>query len=115
MPKPPNAVVQVVAGLVVALLGAVWILQGLDLLGRDGGMNGEAIWAVVGAPILVAGLALAAAGTRLMRAILFGVSPTDPATFTAVAIALAAVALAACWIPARRALRTDPLEALRGN
>jgi hypothetical protein len=67
MSKLPNAVVQVVAGLVVALLGAVWILQGLDWLGQDGGMNGEVIWAVIGAALLVAGLAFAAAGVRERR------------------------------------------------
>ena len=62
---------------------------------------------------IVAGLAMAALGSRLMRAILFGISPTDPPTYAAVTGALFAVALLACWIPARRALRTDPLDALR--
>jgi macrolide transport system ATP-binding/permease protein len=64
---------------------------------------------------LIAGVALAATLTRLMRFLLFGVSPTDPATYAAVVIALTGVALLACWIPARRALQTDPLEALRSN
>jgi predicted permease len=64
---------------------------------------------------LIAGVALAAAGTRLMHALLFGISPTDPLTYAAVVIALSAVALLACWIPARRAVRTNPLDALRSS
>ncbi len=52
---------------------------------------------------------LAAMGiTRLMTQLLIGVSPIDPLTYVMVALLLAAVALAACWIPARRATRVDP-------
>ena len=59
------------------------------------------------------GIAGAIAATRLMSTLLFGVKPLDPAAFTASAAVLLAVALAACWFPARRASRVDPLVALR--
>ena len=59
------------------------------------------------------GLAAALALTRLMERMLYGVSPTDPLTYVAVAIGLAAIALAASYLPARRAMRVDPMVALR--
>jgi putative ABC transport system permease protein len=59
------------------------------------------------------GVAASLALTQLMGKMLFGVSATDPVTFLAVAVLLSCVALAASYIPARRALRVDPIVALR--
>jgi putative ABC transport system permease protein len=59
------------------------------------------------------GLAGALALTRLMLALLYGVSPTDPGTLATVPVLLAAVALLASWVPARRAASVEPLEAIR--
>jgi putative ABC transport system permease protein len=64
---------------------------------------------------LVLGLGMAVALTRILGHLLFEVSPTDPITFTAVAAVLVAAALAACWLPARRASRIDPVVALKGE
>jgi predicted permease len=61
----------------------------------------------------VAGIAASLALTRLMASQLFGVSSYDPITFASVAVVLMLVGLAACWIPARRAMRVDPMVALR--
>jgi predicted permease len=62
---------------------------------------------------LAIGFLVALAVTRLLRGLLHGLSPTDPVTFGGIALMLTAVALTASYIPARRATRTDPIEALR--
>ena len=62
---------------------------------------------------IVAGALLAFAGTRFVASLLYGVTPTDPATFALSALALAVVAMAAAMLPAWRAARLDPMEALR--
>jgi putative ABC transport system permease protein len=64
---------------------------------------------------LVIGLALSAMATRLLVTQLFGVQALDPVTFAAVPLILGAVALVACYVPARRASRVDPVSALRAE
>lgn len=72
---------------------------------------GEGMW-LAGAGIIL-GVGGALALTRFLRSLLFEIKPTDPATFVGVAIVLAIIALTACWIPARRAMKVEPMEALR--
>lgn len=62
---------------------------------------------------LAVGLVLALAGTRVLGGLIVGIKPTDPVTFGVVLGLLTAIALIACWVPARRATRIDPLVALR--
>ena len=84
-----------------------------------GAQRGHVHWMVVREGILItlpgiaAGIVGALAATRFLRSLLFEVSPTDAATFAGIAVAFFIVALAACYIPARRAMRVDPMVALR--
>ena len=59
------------------------------------------------------GIAGAIGLSRFLKSMLFELSPTDPMTYGIVALLLLTVSLLACWIPARRASKTDPMEALR--
>jgi predicted permease len=72
---------------------------------------GHGVWVVIGGIIL--GFGGAAALTRLLGRFLLLVSPSDPLTFFVITVVLALVALCACYIPARRAMRVQPVEALR--
>jgi ABC-type antimicrobial peptide transport system permease subunit len=70
-----------------------------------------------GLPLALAGAAVGLVGalivSHLMAGLLYGVSPSDPLTFISLTVVLVIVALAACYIPARRAIRVDPIVALR--
>jgi putative ABC transport system permease protein len=84
-----------------------------------GASTGDVLRLVLGQGLVLAaiglalGLAGAAAASRLLTTMLFEVKPTDPMTYVAVAAVLATVALAASYVPARRAAAVDPLVALR--
>lgn len=72
-------------------------------------------WAALALPGLVLGLAGSFAAARLLQSLLFGTSPQDPPTLLAAAALIAAVALSACWFPARRAAKADPMQVLRSD
>jgi predicted permease len=86
-----------------------------------GAQRGDVVWAVLrdGAEMTLPGVGIgvivALALTRLMSSMLFGVKPTDVVTFAAVAGLLCAIALLACYLPARRAAALDPVQALRSE
>jgi ABC-type antimicrobial peptide transport system permease subunit len=64
---------------------------------------------------VIVGIAVAAGAVRLVADMLYGLSPTDLLTYVGVALLLVAVALLACWLPARRAAKIDPMVALRAE
>jgi putative ABC transport system permease protein len=74
---------------------------------RQGGLI-----ALAGATI---GLAMAFVGSRIIESLLYGVSSRDPVVFAASTLALLAVTVMACWLPARRAARISPVDALRAE
>jgi predicted permease len=84
-----------------------------------GARSKDALWLVIKQGVIlsligiVIGLAVSLALTRLMTSLLYDVSATDPLTFGLIASLLGAVTLLACWIPARRATKVDPLTALK--
>jgi ABC-type antimicrobial peptide transport system permease subunit len=87
-------------------------------VGADSADVGKMVLRQSGMPVAVgvtAGLGLAAALTPLLSGLLFGVRPSDPLTYASIAVVLAAVGVAACYIPARRATRVDPMIALRSE
>ena len=64
-------------------------------------------------PGVAAGLVISLAGTRIMEGLLFGVRPQDPATFGVITVIVLAISALACWLPAWRAARMNPMTALR--
>jgi ABC-type antimicrobial peptide transport system permease subunit len=115
--------------LLLAALGiygvtAFWVNQRTQEIGIRialGARGGDVVGMVIRQGValtlwgIVAGLAGALPLSRLLRGLLFGTDFFDPATFVAIAALLLATALAACYLPARRATRVDPMRALRSE
>lgn len=86
-----------------------------------GALPRELLWLVLREGLLIAaigsalGISLALTATRLIRDVLYGIRPTDAPTFVGVAMLVMAAAAVACWIPARRASRLEPMQILRGE
>jgi putative ABC transport system permease protein len=116
-------------GLVLAIVGvygvvSYFVTQRTHELGVRvalGASSGSLQWLVVrqGVTFAIVGVAiggaLGLAASRLLRSMIFGITPHDPITFAIVGLTLALVAVVASYIPARRATRIDPLEALRSS
>jgi putative ABC transport system permease protein len=86
-----------------------------------GAQTGDVLRWIVGRGMVItviglsAGLAVALVFTRFLKSLLHGIGPADPWTFAALTVVLAAVALIACWMPARRATKVDPAVELRAG
>ena len=86
-----------------------------------GAQGRQVIWVILkrGLAQLAIGLTLGLAGalalSRVLRGVLFDITPSDPVTFATITVVLAAVSIGACLVPARRATRIDPLVALRAE
>ena len=116
------------AVLIVALAATIWKVYDVRARRREIGIRialGARV-VPVARSVLGRGMKLTAAGivlglgaslvlSRLLEAMLFGISATDPLTYVATALLLAAVAAIACWGPAVRAARTDPVQVLRAE
>jgi putative ABC transport system permease protein len=119
-----------IAGSVALLLGAVGIYGVISYIAAQrtreigirlalGAQAGHVRRLILGQGMMLAGmgivigLAAAIGATRVLQALLYETSPTDPLTFAGVVPLLAGAALLACWVPARRAMRADPIVALR--
>jgi putative ABC transport system permease protein len=114
-------------GLVLALVGIYGVIsysvgrrtREIGIRVALGAQAGDVLGLVVGQGTklvlagVVIGLAASFAATRLMSGLLYGVSATDPLTFAGVSVLLVLAGLAACYVPARRAIRVDPVQALR--
>jgi putative ABC transport system permease protein len=87
-------------------------------VGADAADVGRMVLRQSGLPVVVgvlAGLAMAAAVTPLLSGLLYGVRPSDPLTYATISVVLAAVGVLACYIPARRATKVDPMTTLRSE
>jgi putative ABC transport system permease protein len=118
------AVALLLAALGISGVTAFWVSQRTQEIGIRialGAQGGDVVGMVMRQGVqltlwgIVAGLAGALPLSGLLRGLLFGTSFFDPATFAAIAALLLATAMAACYLPARRATRVDPMRALRSE
>lgn len=112
---------------VLVMIGLYGLVSYITLTRRNelgirlalGAQRGNILWLVLrqGLKLAVVGVTVGLVGafalTHLLSGLLFGINPTDPATLIAISLLLITMASLACWLPARRAARVDPIEALR--